>query len=102
MFQYIPGNINLILSSPHGGSLQPEDMNYRLQGCYDKETDKCNFNSSIANCDRAESKCRIVPYPDVGTHPIARAMADIIEGIVGKPHLVLFHLHRLVYENVLV
>ena len=35
-----------------------------------------------------------VIWPDDGTQEITREMADTAEAIVGRPHVVLLHLHR--------
>ena len=51
--QYIPGDINLILTSPHGGEVipDPDYMRDRRPGCYDEATGVCTYDSSLLDCE---------------------------------------------------
>ena len=52
-FQYIPGDINLILTNPHGGQVipDPDYMRNRTPGCYDEATGACTYDSSLLDCE---------------------------------------------------
>ena len=49
--QYIPGDINLILTNPHGGDVIPDYMRDRRPGCYDEATGVCIYDSSMLDCE---------------------------------------------------
>ena len=51
--QYIPGDINLILTNPHGGDVipDPDYMRDRRPGCYDEATGVCIYDSSMLDCE---------------------------------------------------
>jgi hypothetical protein len=66
--EHLPGDLPLILCSPHGGALRPEEMPDRAFG---------------------------VRGADVCTQELTRLVAAEIEKLGGhRPHLVLCHLHR--------
>lgn len=66
--EYIPGDLPLILCSPHGGDLKPEDIPDRTYG---------------------------VTGADANTQQLTKAVAEEIAKLGGhRPHLVLSHLHR--------
>lgn len=66
--EYIPGELPIILSSPHAGLLRPEEIPDRQRG---------------------------VKVRDGAIHDIALRTADILEQLTGKrPHVVLMHLRR--------
>jgi hypothetical protein len=66
--EYIPGDLPLVVTSPHGGDLLPAELRTRTQGVTDR---------------------------DANTRELARAMADALHAATGKrPHLVVSHLHR--------
>ncbi|MFM7605065.1 MAG: hypothetical protein ACKO8Z_07675, partial [Prosthecobacter sp.] len=66
--EYIPGDLPLVLCSPHGGGLKPSDIPNRLHG---------------------------VTAQDVHTQELTRSVAEEIAALGGhRPHLILSHLHR--------
>lgn len=66
--EYLPGDLPLILCSPHGGALKPGDIPSRSYG---------------------------VTGADAGTQDLTRAISDEIFTRGGhRPHLILSHLHR--------
>jgi hypothetical protein len=66
--EYIPGDLPLILCSPHGGDLKPENIPNRTYG---------------------------VTGADANTQQLTKAVAEEIAKLGGhRPHLILSHLHR--------
>lgn len=66
--EYIPGELPIILSSPHAGNLRPEEIPDRTQG----------------------TRVR-----DNNVHDVVLRTAAALEELTGKrPHVVLMHLHR--------
>ncbi len=66
--EYIPGDIPLVVCSPHGGRLTPEDIPDRTRG---------------------------VVQPDVNTQDLARAFAAAVHARTGHHmHLIISNLHR--------
>jgi N-formylglutamate amidohydrolase len=66
--EYIPGELPIILTSPHGGRLRPEALADRKSGVTDA---------------------------DLNSQELARAIADRLQATTGhRPHLIVSHLHR--------
>lgn len=66
--EYAPGDLPIVITSPHGGDLAPEGIPNRTVGVTDRD-----FNSLL----------------------LARAIVDALEKTSGhRPHLVASHLHR--------
>ncbi|MDB6005112.1 MAG: N-formylglutamate amidohydrolase [Prosthecobacter sp.] len=66
--EYIPGDLPLVVCSPHGGRLTPEDIPDRTGG---------------------------VVQPDVNTQELARAFAEVVHARTGHHmHLIISNLHR--------
>jgi hypothetical protein len=66
--EYVPGELPIIISAPHGGALQPAEIADRTRG---------------------------TTVQDMNTTDLARRIAAALEELTGKrPHLVLMHLHR--------
>jgi hypothetical protein len=66
--EYIPGELPIIISAPHGGSLQPGEIPDRTSG---------------------------TTVQDMNTADLSRRIATALEEITGKrPHLAIMHLHR--------
>lgn len=66
--EYRPGSLPIILAAPHGGTLEPSEIPVRSGG---------------------------VQTRDMNTTDLAERMAAALESrLGGRPHLVLFHLHR--------
>ncbi len=66
--EYIPGDLPLVVCSPHGGRLTPEDIPDRTQG---------------------------VVMPDTNTQELARTFAEVVHARTGRHmHLIISNLHR--------
>nr|XP_025958331.1 uncharacterized protein LOC112984591 [Dromaius novaehollandiae]XP_025958332.1 uncharacterized protein LOC112984591 [Dromaius novaehollandiae]XP_025958333.1 uncharacterized protein LOC112984591 [Dromaius novaehollandiae] len=95
--EYQVGNMNLILSVPHGGSMEPEDILDRDAGCWDAKTSSCIFShdcppGSIQNF----KKCKVLTNQDRYTIEVAQALAEEISQITDGffPHIIVNHLQR--------
>jgi hypothetical protein len=74
--EYIPGNLPLIFSAPHGGTLTPLEIPDRTAG----------------DCAAAEA---FVTGPDWNTQPLTRAILNAFHSRTGKyPHVIINRLHR--------
>ena len=66
--EYLPGELPIIISAPHGGSLAPEEIRDRVSG---------------------------TAVQDPNADDLARRIAAALAALTGRrPHLVLLHLHR--------
>lgn len=66
--EYHPGTLPLVISAPHGGTIEPAEIPRRSGG---------------------------TQVRDLGTDALAFALADALDARLGaRPHLVVFHLHR--------
>ena len=43
----VEGNIPIIITLPHGGSLKPDNIKNRTNGCYNETDEKCYY---LHNC----------------------------------------------------
>ena len=50
--EYIPGTLNIILSAPHGGGLQPDEIPDRDAGCWDDDRGRCTWKHDCGQKDR--------------------------------------------------
>jgi len=92
---YTPGNINLILTVPHGGN-ETADIPPRQSGC--KISEKvCEFPGR-ESC-RKEKECTIGDVADSKTQSIGRTVLKYFKKLTGKtPHLIMSNLHRSVLD----
>lgn len=96
--EYQVGNMSLIISVPHGGTLNPEDIPDRDAGCWDSKTLSCIFSH---NCPLGSiqdfRKCNVGTNQDRNTIEIARTLAKEIRSLNGGflPYLVINHLQRI-------
>lgn len=95
--EYQVGNMNLILSVPHGGSLEPRDIPDREAACWDAKTSSCVFShecppGSVQNYE----KCKVSTNQDRYTIEVAQALAEEINKISDGffPHIIINHLQR--------
>lgn len=88
--EYIPGDLNMIISIPHGGFDQPSDIPDRTAGCLSAE--KCVY---VHNKTCGVWECRIVTGSDTDTIDLGMVLSDILLSILGaKPHVIISHLKR--------
>ena len=84
--KYEPGDMNLIITAPHGGRLNPSIQSnghnwpYRANGCKGSDG-KCIWKH---NCGLTSTKCIALIKNDVCTLKIARDIADEIKAITGE------------------
>ena len=88
MTKYEPGEMNLILTSPHGGNLNPstqingESWPYRQRyGCKESDGGCCSWTHS---CGITSTDCEARIPNDLYTRGIARDIADGIKAITGE------------------
>ncbi|KAJ7339554.1 hypothetical protein OS493_005954 [Desmophyllum pertusum] len=99
--KYEPGDINIIITAPHGGNLNPSTQangdswpNRRRRGC--KIDGECVWTHS---CGTTSSDCAARTLNDLNTRAIARAIADEIQANRNntgglRPHVVYNMLSR--------
>lgn len=80
--EYQVGNMNLILSVPHGGSMEPKDIPDWEAACWDATTSSCIFShdcpsESIQNY----KKCKVSTSQDRYTIEVAQALAEDVNKI---------------------
>jgi len=92
---YTPGNINLILTVPHGGDKKPDKFR-RQDGCKnDKKV--CEFPGN-KSCWK-EKECTIGDVADSETQSIGRTVLKYFKRLTGKtPYLIMSNLHRSVMD----
>lgn len=95
--EYQVGNMNLILSVPHGGSMEPKDIPDREAGCWDAKTSSCIYSHKCSSGSIQDyKKCKVSTNQDRYTIEVAQALAEEINKItVGFfPHIIINHLQR--------
>lgn len=95
--EYKKGNVNIILTVPHGGSIKPASIPNRDSGCWDKKTSICHFSHVCPKGTVKDSaNCGVSTMADMNTLQITLKIAAIICKITGghSPHIVINHLHR--------
>ncbi|XP_030303692.1 uncharacterized protein LOC115598093 [Calypte anna] len=95
--EYQVGNMNLILSVPHGGSMEPKDIPDREAGCWDEKTSSCIFcHECPLGSIKNSKKCKVSTNQDRYTIEVARALAEEIKNITNGffPHIIINHLQR--------
>ena len=86
--KYEPGDINIIITAPHGGNLNPstqangDSWPNRYRGC--KIDGECVWTHS---CGTTSSDCAARTSNDLYTRAIARDIADEIQAITGEVYL---------------
>merc|ERR1719369_414416 len=90
--EYQDGDFPLIISSPHGGDLKPDEFPNRRNGC-ETSPHHCVFEHQ--NSCGSQKICKIVTGKDGKTQEIARLIGDkIFELTSRKPFMVITTLHR--------
>lgn len=95
--EYQVGNMNLILSVPHGGSMEPKDIPDREAACWDAKTSSCIFSHDCPPGSIQNSKeCKVSTNQDRYTIEVAQALAEEINNITDGffPHIIINHLQR--------
>ena len=84
--KYEPGNMSLIISSPHDGKINPlkqengDPWPDRWPGCVG--SDGCVWKH---NCGKPDNEtCTLIAYNDAGAAMVARDIADGIRALTGK------------------
>jgi N-formylglutamate amidohydrolase len=85
---YLNGNINIILSAPHGGNLMPDDVPDRTEGIYIRSS---NSNDSV----RDEERCQTTVVKDTATVEFAENVAnELFKKWNFKPFIIIAKWHR--------
>ena len=84
--KYEPGNMSVIIASPHDGKINPlkqengDPWPDRGPGCV--ESDGCVWKH---NCGKTDNEtCTVIAYNDAGAGMVARDIADGIRALTGK------------------
>ncbi|XP_063794402.1 uncharacterized protein LOC134949624 [Pseudophryne corroboree] len=95
--EYQVGNMSLILTVPHGGSLLPSSIPSRDAGCWDKATRKCSYTHSCPSGTATDSvNCPITTVKDLYTQEMALALTKEICRLTSGycPHVIINNLSR--------
>lgn len=85
---------NVVMTVPHDGWIKLDAVPDRLQGCYDRDTEECDWHHDCPG-ERVDRKCFAVTWADLHASVIAKVMRNEIAAITGKtPHLIVSRLHR--------
>lgn len=72
---------NILINSPHGGSLQPSSISLdRDYGCYNTTDESCTWSH---DCGTKSSQCKAKIFKDSWTKVIAEALRDKIHSLTG-------------------
>lgn len=95
--EYHKGNLKVILSVPHGGSLTPPSVGVRgTAGCFDSDYDDCVWTHGCKNPDYSVCPAKY-KTSDGYTQHLARELASALESIYGagkRPHIIFNNLFR--------
>jgi len=95
--EYIQGDVNIIISTPHGGKIgfKNSDIPMRQPGCKD-DAGKCQFGEKIKGKEcTGKDVCSIRTGRDMYSSLIARSVYDKFVAMTGlKPSFVKSELHR--------
>ncbi|KAM4695626.1 uncharacterized protein WCC33_014426 [Rhinophrynus dorsalis] len=95
--EYQVGNMSLILTVPHGGSLQPSDIPSRDAGCWDKSSSVCFYTHTCPPGTAKDStNCKVSTVKDLYTLETALNLAKEISRLTAGhyPHIIINHLSR--------
>ncbi|XP_071979547.1 uncharacterized protein [Engystomops pustulosus] len=95
--EYHVGNMSLIFTAPHGGSLTPSSIPARDAGCWQKDTKKCFYTHSCpSGAVKDSSNCLVTTVKDLYTQEMALAVAKEICRLTAGycPHVVINNLAR--------
>ena len=87
------GDLNVILSVPHGGKLRPAHIPARDAGYFDKEAGIPRYDHNSKEKDPVNYGVRY--KKDTNTIDLAVHIADAVKSFCGRrPHVVICHIHR--------
>ena len=94
---YYEGNGPIIFLSTHGGSLRPNDIDERSDGCFTPNGEPdCNWTPGCGTTDNVECEAKI--EADTGTYEIGHCLLSKTTLNTGTdiltPHLIVNELHR--------
>ncbi|KAM5145672.1 uncharacterized protein ACMZJ9_013045 [Mantella aurantiaca] len=95
--EYQVGNLNIILTVPHGGSLTPSSIPSRDAGCWDKATGTCHYvHSCPTGTSKDKTNCAVTTVKDLYTQEMASAVSKEICRLTSGycPHVVINNLSR--------
>jgi N-formylglutamate amidohydrolase len=85
---YFKGNVNIILSAPHGGNLLPDDVPDRTEGIYIRSS---NENDSFHD----KKRCKTTVVKDIGTTEFTENVAnELFKKWNLKPFIIIGKWHR--------
>lgn len=98
--EYIQGTAPCLLLTGHDGDIFPDSISDRKNGCYDADTDTCNWEKTCESLDESldVTNCRAVVLNDENTQDMARRVNDMIRFKFGDNsycHLVVNRLGRI-------
>lgn len=87
------GDLNVILSVPHGGSQRPSSIPNRDAGYFDNAVGRPRYDHHSKNKDPGRYAVRF--KKDTNTINLALHIADELKQLTGKrPHVIICHMHR--------
>ncbi|XP_053328890.1 uncharacterized protein LOC128502946 [Spea bombifrons] len=95
--EYQVGNMSLILTVPHGGSLTPSTIPARDAGCWDKVAKTCFYTHNCpTGAVKDSTNCKVSTVKDLYTLETTLTLAKEICTLTGGycPHVVINHLAR--------
>jgi len=95
--EYLPGELNLIITVPHNGKEKPEGLEDRKAGYKDNEG-LCHFpgTDNPEEMDSDDEVCEVSLGADLYTRSIAKKVSKKLEELTGgqKPHIIVSSMHR--------
>jgi len=95
--EYIPGDLNLIITVPHNGKEKPEGLEDRKDGYRDSEG-LCHFpgTDNPEEMDSDDEVCEVSLGADLYTRSIAKKVSKKLEELSDgkKPHIIVSSIHR--------
>jgi len=94
--EYLPGDLNLIITVPHNGEEKPEGLEDRKDGYKDKKGLR-HFpgTDNPEEMDSEDEVCEVSLGADLFTRSIAKKVSKKLEELNGqKPHIIISSLHR--------
>ena len=79
--EYIPGTAPCLLLASHDGDVYPDSIADRKHGCYDAETQTCDWHKDcVRSADESldATNCRAVTLNDENTQDMARRANDMV------------------------